>query len=76
VTGMGPLPVAVRSCSDAPPISRESEGYDRTTLDLPGRTNELIQRVARVNPKTIVVTQSVRVTATADSFFLRLLDTI
>jgi beta-glucosidase len=27
---------------------------------MPGRTDELIQRVAEVNPKTIVVTQSVR----------------
>ncbi|KAI9513213.1 beta-glucosidase [Russula earlei] len=36
----------------------ESEGYDRTTLDLPETTNELIRRVAEVNPKTIVVTQS------------------
>jgi hypothetical protein len=76
VTGTGPSPVAVRSCSDASPISRESEGYDRATLDLPGRTNELIQRVAGVNPKTIVVTQSVRATATADFFLLRSLDAI
>ncbi|KAH9994133.1 beta-glucosidase [Russula compacta] len=36
----------------------ESEGYDRTTLGLPGKTSELIRRVAEVNPKTIVVTQS------------------
>ena len=71
------LPAALRSCSDAPPISRESEGYDRAALDLPGRTNELIQRVAGVNPNTIVVTQSVRVAATADIIFLlRSLDTI
>jgi beta-glucosidase len=38
---------------------REAEGYDRTTLDLPGRTNELIERIAEVNSLTIVVTQSV-----------------
>lgn len=37
----------------------ETEGYDRTTLALPGRTNELIAKVAAANPKTIVVTQSV-----------------
>ncbi len=37
----------------------ETEGYDRTTLALPGRTDELVQRVAEVNKKTIVVTQSV-----------------
>ena len=38
----------------------ESESYDRTTLDLPGRTNELVRRVAAANPRTIVVNQSVR----------------
>jgi beta-glucosidase len=37
----------------------ETEGHDRTTLALPGRTNELVSKVAAVNPKTIVVTQSV-----------------
>ena len=37
----------------------ELEGFDRKTLSLPGRTNELIERVAAVNPKTVVVTQSV-----------------
>jgi len=37
----------------------ETEGYDRTILALPGRTDELIEKVAAVNPKTIVVTQSV-----------------
>jgi beta-glucosidase len=38
----------------------EAEAYDRTTLALPGRTDELIERVAAVNPKTVVVTQAVR----------------
>ena len=38
----------------------ETEGIDRTTLALPGRTDELITRVAAVNPKTVVVTQAVR----------------
>jgi beta-glucosidase len=33
----------------------ESEGYDRTTIDLPGRQNELIAEVAKVSPRTIVV---------------------
>ncbi|HTH07069.1 MAG TPA: glycoside hydrolase family 3 C-terminal domain-containing protein, partial [Ilumatobacteraceae bacterium] len=33
----------------------ETEGEDRTTMDLPGRQDELIQRVAAVNPRTIVV---------------------
>ncbi|KII89537.1 glycoside hydrolase family 3 protein [Plicaturopsis crispa FD-325 SS-3] len=36
----------------------ETEGYDRTTLALPGRTDELIQKVVAANPKTVVVTQS------------------
>ncbi|TCD66746.1 hypothetical protein EIP91_000987 [Steccherinum ochraceum] len=36
----------------------ETEGYDRTTLALPGRTDELVSKVAKANPKTIVVTQS------------------
>ena len=37
----------------------ETEGKDRTTLALPGRTDELIARVAAVNPKTVVVIQAV-----------------
>nr|XP_019044516.1 beta-glucosidase [Kwoniella bestiolae CBS 10118]OCF23446.1 beta-glucosidase [Kwoniella bestiolae CBS 10118] len=36
----------------------ESEGYDRPDLSLPLRTNELIARVAEVNPKTVVVIQA------------------
>ncbi|KAF8892349.1 glycoside hydrolase family 3 protein [Gymnopilus junonius] len=36
----------------------ETEGYDRTTLALPGRTDELISKVVAANPKTVVVTQS------------------
>lgn len=36
----------------------ETEGYDRTTLALPGRTDELIRKVIAVNAKTIVVTES------------------
>lgn len=38
----------------------ETEGYDRKTLALPGRTDELITKVSAANPKTVVVTQSVR----------------
>ena len=38
----------------------ETEGYDRATLALPGRIDELITKVAAVNPKTVVVTQAVR----------------
>lgn len=37
----------------------ETEGYDRTTLALPGRTDELVEKMIAVNPKTVVVTQSV-----------------
>ena len=37
----------------------ETEGKDRTTLALPGRTGELIARVAAVNSKTVVVIQAV-----------------
>jgi beta-glucosidase len=33
----------------------ESEGYDRDTLALPGRQDELVRRVAAANPRTIVV---------------------
>ncbi|EJD06139.1 beta-glucosidase [Fomitiporia mediterranea MF3/22] len=36
----------------------ESEGYDRTTLALAGRTDELVEKVAAANKKTVVVTQS------------------
>ncbi|KAH7919491.1 glycoside hydrolase family 3 protein [Leucogyrophana mollusca] len=36
----------------------ETEGYDRKTLALPGRTDELINKVVAANPKTVVVTQS------------------
>lgn len=37
----------------------ESEGFDRPTLDMPGRTDELITRVVEANPKTVVVIQAV-----------------
>jgi beta-glucosidase len=33
----------------------ESEGFDRATLALPGRQDELVFRVAAANPRTIVV---------------------
>jgi beta-glucosidase len=36
----------------------DTEGYDRPHMDLPGRQNELIQRVAAVNPNTVVVLQT------------------
>ncbi|MFI1380891.1 beta-glucosidase [Embleya sp. NPDC020886] len=33
----------------------ESEGFDRANLALPGRSDELVRRVAAVNPRTVVV---------------------
>jgi beta-glucosidase len=33
----------------------ESEGFDRTTLALPGRQDELVRRVTAANPRTVVV---------------------
>ncbi|MFF3762750.1 glycoside hydrolase family 3 protein [Streptomyces sp. NPDC001922] len=36
----------------------ESEGFDRTHLRLPGRQDELVRRVAAVNPRTVVVVNS------------------
>jgi beta-glucosidase len=36
----------------------ESEGFDRTTLALPGRQDELVRRIAAINPATIVVVNS------------------
>jgi beta-glucosidase len=36
----------------------ESEGYDRHTMALPGKQNELIEAVIKANPSTIVVNQS------------------
>lgn len=37
------------------PPSAESEGFDRTSLDLPGDHVRLIREVAAVNPRTVVV---------------------
>lgn len=36
----------------------ESEGFDRPTLDMPKRTNELITRVGKANPNTVVCLQA------------------
>lgn len=33
----------------------ESEGFDRDSLELPGRQDELVRRVAEANPRTVVV---------------------
>ncbi|KAK5104972.1 beta-glucosidase [Lithohypha guttulata] len=36
----------------------ESEGYDRTTMDLPPGSDELIEAVIAANPNTVIVVQS------------------
>ncbi|WP_352244413.1 glycoside hydrolase family 3 C-terminal domain-containing protein [Microtetraspora sp. NBRC 13810] len=36
----------------------ESEGYDRESLDLPARQDELVRAVAAVNPRTVVIVNS------------------
>ena len=36
----------------------ESEGYDKDTMALPGRQDELVRRVAAANPNTVVVVNS------------------
>ena len=36
----------------------ESEGYDRKSMSLPGRQDELVRRVAAANPDTVVVINS------------------
>ncbi|KAF9264923.1 glycoside hydrolase family 3 protein [Marasmius fiardii PR-910] len=36
----------------------ESEGFDRPGLDLPGKQKEVIERIAKVNKKTVVVIQA------------------
>jgi beta-glucosidase len=36
----------------------ESEGYDRKSLSLPGRQDDLVREVAAVNPRTVVVVNS------------------
>ena len=36
----------------------ESEGFDRASLALPGRQDELVHRVAAANPRTVVVVNS------------------
>jgi len=45
------LAVVVVGTSDAV----ESEGFDRTSLTLPGRQDELVRAVAAANPRTVVV---------------------
>ncbi|MFE3259827.1 glycoside hydrolase family 3 C-terminal domain-containing protein [Nocardia sp. NPDC059091] len=38
--------------------TQESEGFDRADLRLPGRQDELVARIAAVNPRTVVVVNS------------------
>ena len=45
--------VAVLVVGTGPEV--ESEGFDRTTLRLPGRQDELIRAVVEANPRTVVV---------------------
>jgi len=49
----GQADTAVVVVGSAP--AAESEGFDRSTLALPGRQDELVRRVAAVNPRTVVV---------------------
>jgi beta-glucosidase len=52
---------AAAACADAAVVVvgsaelSESEGFDRSTLALPGRQDELVRRVAAVNQRTVVV---------------------
>lgn len=48
--------VAVLVVGTGPAI--ESEGFDRTIFNLPGRQDELVRRVAAANPRTVVVVNS------------------
>jgi beta-glucosidase len=60
------LDEAVRAAAEADvavvvvgsPDGTESEGYDRETMVLPGRQDELVRRVAAANPSTVVVVNS------------------
>jgi beta-glucosidase len=47
----------------------ESEGYDRTTLSLPQRTDELVEKVLKANPNTVVVTQAVSISSRAQDYW-------
>jgi beta-glucosidase len=56
--------VALAAASDAAVVvvgttaEVESEGFDRTTLALPGRQDELVRQVIAANPRTVVVVNS------------------
>ena len=56
--------VALAAASDAAVVvvgttaEAESEGFDRTTLALPGRQDDLVRQVLAANPRTVVVVNS------------------
>lgn len=56
----------VRSCDAAicftgSDLGWEGEGADRTQFLLPGRTNELVERLLAVKPETVICNQTVRI---------------
>ena len=57
VAGGPATPTSPASWS-APTPRVESEGFDRESLDLPGRQDELVAAVAAANPRTVVVVNS------------------
>ncbi len=62
-TANDPIAEAVRAAAKADAVvivagltsEWESESYDRVNMELPGKQNELIEKVAQANPNTIVV---------------------
>lgn len=46
----------------------ESEGFDRPSLAMPGRQDELIAALAAANPNVVVAIQAVRLTILHDLF--------
>ena len=50
-----PRRLTSRWSSWAPTPSVESEGYDRASLALPGRQDDLVRAVAAANPRTVVL---------------------
>ncbi|WES64432.1 glycoside hydrolase family 3 C-terminal domain-containing protein [Microbacter sp. GSS18] len=56
VTNAAAAEVAVVVVSTSAEV--ESEGFDRTSLSLPGRQDDLVRAVAAANPRTVVVVNS------------------
>jgi beta-glucosidase len=48
-------------CFTGSDLGWEGEGADRTQFLLPGRTNELVERLLAVKPETIICNQTVRI---------------